>query len=86
MAGSCRYANARYQVDQYTREILPTAKETFDLVTTGYKQGEVGYLDLLNAQRVYFQTNLAWLQALRELWDTTIRIDGLLLENGLSQP
>ena len=39
---------------------------------------------MLTAQRTYFQTNLSNIEALRELWRATIRIDGMLLEDSLS--
>jgi cobalt-zinc-cadmium efflux system outer membrane protein len=78
-----QYADARYQVGIYSGEILPKARETFDLVATGYEAGEVGYLDLLAAQRTYFQTTLSYIDALRDLWQATVRIDGMLLSDSL---
>jgi len=80
-----RYSDARYQVAEISEEILPLAKETFELVTQGFEQGEVGYLDLLTAQRTFFQTSLSHIDALRELWRAAIRIDGLLLDGSLSR-
>jgi outer membrane protein, heavy metal efflux system len=78
------YDDTRFQVEQYSQQILPTARETFDLVTQGYQQGEIGYLDMLTAQRTYFQTNLSYIEALRELWRATLRIEGLLLDESLA--
>ena len=78
-----QYANSRFEVEKYSAEILPKAQQTLDLVTRGYRQGEVGYLDQLTAQRTYFQTNISYIEALRELWRGTIRIDGLLLQGSL---
>jgi cobalt-zinc-cadmium efflux system outer membrane protein len=77
-----QYADAQVQVETYSTHILPRAKETLDLVTTGYPE-ELGYLELLTAQRTYFQTALAHVEALRELWRARLRIDGLLLEGSL---
>jgi outer membrane protein, heavy metal efflux system len=74
-----RYANARFQVDRYSQSILPNAKKSLDLVTVGYRQGEFNFLTLLTAQRTYFQTNLAYLSAVRELRESTIVIEGLLI-------
>ena len=78
-----QYANARFEVDKYSREILPMSEKTLNLVTRGYRQGEVGYLDQLTAQRTFFQTNLSYIAALRELWRAKLKIDGLLLEGSL---
>ena len=78
-----RYANARQQVETYTREILPDAQSSLELVTNGYRQGEIGYLLLLTSQRTFFQTNLAYLESLGQLRESTVEIDGLLLTGSL---
>jgi cobalt-zinc-cadmium efflux system outer membrane protein len=80
------YSTARTQAETYTVEILPRAKKTFDLVRLGYSQGELGYLDLLAAQRTFAQTNLAYLNALDDLWQSWVQIDGLLLSESLATP
>ena len=46
--------------------------------------GEFGVVDLLTAQRTYFQASLAYLDALRELWTASVEIRGLLLRGSLS--
>ncbi len=74
-----RYANARYQVEQYTKQILPDAKSSLDIVAKGYQQGEFNFLFLLTAQRTYLQTNLMYLESLRQLRSTEVEIEGLLL-------
>jgi cobalt-zinc-cadmium efflux system outer membrane protein len=79
-----RYANARQQAATYREQILPDAQTSLDLVTNGYRQGEFGYLTLLTSQRTYFQTNLAYLDALRELRESAVAIDGLLLTDSLT--
>jgi cobalt-zinc-cadmium efflux system outer membrane protein len=81
-----RYATAHAQAETYAGSILPQARETFELVRQGYRLGEVGYLDLLTAQRSYFQANLAYLDALSALWTSWTEIDGLLLSGSLSTP
>ncbi len=78
-----RYANGRQQVERYSRDILPHATETLGLVAAGYRQGEFPFLNYLTAQRTYFQVNLAYVEALRELWQSTAVIDGLLLSDSL---
>ena len=78
-----QYANARYQVDKYNRDILPAAEASLKLTNSGYKQGEYSYLSLLTAQRTFFQTNLAYLEALRELRASATTIEGNLLSDSL---
>ncbi len=78
-----RYADARFEVGKYKKEIQPAAKESLDLVTKLYEAGESNYLALLTAQRTYFRTNLAYVESLRQLWAASLEIDGLLLIGGL---
>ena len=80
-----QYSDAHVTATTYANDILPLAKRTFDLVQQGYTEGEVGYLDLLAAQRTFSQTNLAYLDALGSLWQSYVQIDGLLLDESLSQ-
>ncbi len=80
------YSDAKIQTQTYAEEILPKAKETFELVSRGYEAGEVGYLAMLNAQQTYFETNLAYIDSLRDAWRSTQRIDGLLLDESLNTP
>lgn len=80
------FSTARSQAETYSTQILPKAEETFKLVQRGYSLGELGYLDLLSAQRTYSQTNLAYLDALGTLWRSWAEIEGLLLSDSLSRP
>ena len=78
-----QYTTARYQVEKYSRDILPNAQASLDLANKGYRQGEYNYLSLLTAQRTYFQTNLIYLDALRELRTAATAIEGNLLSGSL---
>jgi cobalt-zinc-cadmium efflux system outer membrane protein len=78
------YANANRQVQLFRSNILDNARESLDLVATGYREGEFDYLSLLTAQRTYFSANLEYLDALRELWQRSIELDGLMLTGGLA--
>jgi outer membrane protein, heavy metal efflux system len=78
-----QYATARQQVEKYQNDILPNAQESLRLVSAGFRQGEFGYVVLLTAQRTYFQTNLAYLDALRELRTAAAAIEGNLLSGSL---
>jgi cobalt-zinc-cadmium efflux system outer membrane protein len=79
-----RYANARQQAEAYRTRILPNARENLELSEEGYRRGEFEYLALLTAQRAYFQSNLAYVEALANLWRSVVEIRGLLLRDGLS--
>lgn len=77
------YRNARHQTDAFAKRILPDAKRSLDIAVKSYEAGEVGFLSLLNVQRTYFQTQIAYLEALRQLRDSAESIDGLLLSDSL---
>jgi outer membrane protein TolC len=52
----------------------------------GFSQGELGYLELLDAQRAYFRVSLAYVESLRDLWVAKTRIDGMLVTGALERP
>ena len=79
------YANARSQVEKYTRDILPDARQSLDLVTKGFQQQQFSFLTLLTAQRTFAQANLAYLQALQQLGTSRVAIDGMLLGGSLRE-
>lgn len=79
-----RYANARHQTQRYTSRMLPRAKRSLQLVTSGFKQNQVEYLTLLIAQQTYLQVNLSYLDALQELQVAASLIEGQLLSDALS--
>lgn len=78
-----RYSNARNQVERYRQAILPAAQESLDLTRKMYEAGEASFLSLLTAQRTFSQTNLNYLEALRELRTSEAEIEGLLLKDSL---
>lgn len=80
-----RYAAARTQYSTYSSRILPNAEKQLQLVTTGFRAGEISYLTLLVSQRTYAQTNLAANDAVRDLWAASLEIDGLLLRGSLDE-
>lgn len=77
------YLDAKLQVDAYDSEIIPKAKQTLDLVTKGYQEGEIDFLQLLTAQRTYSQINLTYLQQLQQVWRQNVEIKGMLLTGSL---
>jgi outer membrane protein, heavy metal efflux system len=78
-----RYSNALGQVNKYRGQLLPAAQQSLDLVRRLYQAGETPYLNLLTAQRSFSQTNVNYLESLRELRAAEAEIDGLLLSGSL---
>jgi outer membrane protein TolC len=79
-----QYQNARQQVEQYEKDILPDARSTLELVRIGYQQGEFGYIEFLSSQRTYTRVNVDYLRSLRELRQSSAQLQGLLLSGGFA--
>jgi outer membrane protein, heavy metal efflux system len=61
-----------YNVEQkrileYRDKILPGADKSLKLIEKGYKEGEFGYLDLLDAQRTWAETRISYIESLKNL-------------------
>jgi len=78
-----QYANARQQADRYRGEMIPRAQRSLDLVSLGYREGQVDFVALLTGQRTYIRVNLAYIDALAELRQAEVMIEGQLLADSL---
>jgi cobalt-zinc-cadmium efflux system outer membrane protein len=78
-----RYADAQAEVERYSVDILPNARENFTLVNRGYQAGEFAYLNVLIAQRTLFNANLDYIDALGRLRQAAAEIQGYLLTGSL---
>jgi cobalt-zinc-cadmium efflux system outer membrane protein len=78
-----RYLTGRNRVDNYRAGILSDAQESLELTRHGYESGELDFLNLLTAQRTYFQSSLNYVEALCDMWAASAEIEGLLLTNSL---
>jgi outer membrane protein, heavy metal efflux system len=78
-----RYSNASNQVRRYQEVILPASRESYDLTRLSYEAGEVGFVNLLTAQRTFSQTRLNYLESLRELRTSAAQLEGFLLSGSL---
>jgi cobalt-zinc-cadmium efflux system outer membrane protein len=80
-----RYISGKNRVESYRNGILQDARESLELTRQGYQAGELGFLNLLTAQRTYSQANLGYVEALADLWTASAEIEGLLLVNSLQE-
>jgi cobalt-zinc-cadmium efflux system outer membrane protein len=79
-----RYTSAVYRVRRYRDAILPAAEKSLTQVQRLHAAGDTAFLNLLTAQRTYFQTSNLYLQSLLDLRTSTAQIDGMLLSNSLA--
>jgi cobalt-zinc-cadmium efflux system outer membrane protein len=73
------YRTARERVAKYASKVLPAARETLDMISTGYKQGQLDYVQVLTVQQTYAAKNLSYLHDLETAWKEWADIDGLLV-------
>jgi len=78
-----RYSTAAQQSQKYALDIVPNVQQALANTTEGYNAGEFNFLQQLTAQRTYFQTNLAYLDALEDFWSSSRELEGLLLTGSL---
>lgn len=79
------YVDAQLQVDAFQENILPKFQQTLELLMKGYSAGETELLEVLTAQRTFFQTQVTYLENVRALSRQNARIQGMLLGDSLSQ-
>jgi cobalt-zinc-cadmium efflux system outer membrane protein len=71
------YMSGLEQVQTFNDEILPLAKESYDLARRSFDLGEANYLEVLDAQRSFLQTQLGYLESLTTLNNSRIQLDRL---------
>ena len=72
------YRTSQRQTRWFEEYILPKARETVSLTQLLYAQGEVTFLNLLEAQRILNQTELEYVQAQEDRWRAAVEIANLL--------
>lgn len=78
------YLEAKIQVDAYTDSILPKSEKTLELIAAGYREGEVSFLQVLTAQRTFFEAQLEYLSRLQQLRSKAVILNGQLLSGSLN--
>ena len=77
------YLDAAALVDKYRNVVIPRAQRAYDLYLNSYQQMTAAYPQVLIAQRTLFQLQVDHVEALVSVWQSIVRIRGLLLEDGL---
>ena len=68
---------AAYEV--INNDVLPASQEVFELTRTAFREGEMGYLDLVSSQQAYLDASLNRLETLAAFWRAAVLIDGKLI-------
>lgn len=81
-----RYRTAHASAEEYRKEVLPKAKEAYELLLESFRNRRAAWPQVLVAERTWFQLQVEYLEALHELRRADVEIRGLLLADGLTQP
>jgi cobalt-zinc-cadmium efflux system outer membrane protein len=71
------WKSAWIEIQKLRAEALPQAERAFNLALAGFRQGGFRYLDVLDAQRAFFETRGALLAALVRLQEARARVERL---------
>jgi cobalt-zinc-cadmium efflux system outer membrane protein len=75
-----RLSSARNEAISLKNDILPGARSAFEATGEGFRQGKFGYLDVLDAQRTFFEAQARHTNALGVLQKAIADAEGLLGE------
>ncbi len=62
---------------QLKENIIPEAEKAYDITRQGYLQGRFAFIDLLDAQRTLFDTQVQYLLELTEYYNSLIELEGI---------
>jgi len=73
-----RYGQAKSEAALLERELVPEARKLYDLTLTGFEYGKFGFLEVLDAQRSWFQARSRQWQAMLDAWRAHAQIERLV--------
>jgi cobalt-zinc-cadmium efflux system outer membrane protein len=79
-----QYSIAATQTSRYKSDLLPRAQRAYDLYRERYRQMAAAYPQVLVSQRTLFQLQLAYIQSLGELWQSSAQLRHFALSGGLA--
>lgn len=84
MASSFReYRSARTMVEKYRTQVIPRARQAYEMYLSNFRQMAASYPQVLIAQRTLFQVEVEYARALVELRRSAAGLRGFMLEGGL---
>lgn len=79
-----QYNIAATQSARYRDNLLPRAQRAYDLYRDRYRRMAAAYPQVLVSQRTLFQLQLAYIQSLGELWQSSAQLRHFALSGGLN--
>ncbi len=79
------HINAKNTATRYRDQIVPYAAEAMRLVESGYKAGQMNYLDVLTAHQQFTEANIAYIDSQTAFWQSLALLEGKLLSGCLGE-
>ncbi len=77
------YRNAAQMVEKYRTQVLPRARQAYEMYLSSFRQMAAAYPQVLIAQRTLFQVEAEYARALINLRQSGVGLRGFLLSGGL---
>jgi cobalt-zinc-cadmium efflux system outer membrane protein len=80
------YHTSRRTAERYRAEILPRLERAYQLMTTQYGNMTASFIRVLSLQRMLYENETAYVDALEKAWTSSVSLRGFLLQGGLEAP
>jgi outer membrane protein, heavy metal efflux system len=80
------YQNALSVATEYREQIVPRARQAYELYLASFRQMAAAYPQALIAQRTFFQTQAEYVRALVDVWRNATQLQGFMLTGALDSP
>lgn len=82
-SGFREYRNAHQMVERYRTQVVPRARQAYQMYLSSFRQMAAAYPQVLIAQRTLFQVEVEYARAVVLLQQSAVGLRGFLLEGGL---
>ena len=82
-SGFREFRNAQQMVERYRTQVVPRARQGYQMYLASFRQMAASYPQVLIAQRTLFQVEVEYARALIQLRQSAVGLRGFLLEGGL---
>ncbi len=71
---------------EYQKQIIPRARQAYELYLASFKQMAAAYPQVLISQRTFFQVRAEYIRALVDVWQNATQLQGFMLTGALDAP
>jgi cobalt-zinc-cadmium efflux system outer membrane protein len=80
------YQNALSVAIEYREQIVPRARQAYELYLASFRRMAAAYPQALITQRTFFQTQVEYVRALVDVWRNATQLQGFMLTGALDAP